>query len=100
MKDGLTPEQQNIVDEIQRTLLTVRLLPDPDRSRCLLCLAYEYFVMDMEEEAYKLLKEADKNYFGDQLRKDTDEIPGMSEILVTILNKLTEIGLVKIVTDK
>lgn len=96
MKDGLTQEEQQMVSEIKSLLPTVRLLPDPDRSRSLLCLAYEYFLMDMEEEAYKLLEEADQNYFGEQLGKDMKDITGMTEIVMRILNKLMDIGIVKI----
>ena len=94
MNDGLTEEQIFIIDEVKAQLPIVLTLSNPDKSRCLLGLSYEYFLMDLEEEAYKLLKQADPAYFGEQLGKDMKEIPNMDIVVFTITSKLIELGLV------
>ena len=96
MKDGQTDEESKVITAIKATLPLVLTLPNPDKSRALLGLAYEYFIMDMEEEAYKLLAMADPAYFGEQLRKDMEEIPNMEEVVMRILDKLMEIGVVRV----
>ena len=99
MRDGLTLEEQQMIGEINKALPIAMSLPNPDKSRCLLGLAYEYFLMNMEEEAYKLLEQADPDYFGEQLGKDMKEIPNMEEVVMRILDKLMEIGVVVVKAD-
>jgi hypothetical protein len=100
MTDGLTEKQKQIVEEIKAQLPMVYNLPNPSKSRCLLSLAYEYFLLDMEEEAFKLLKQADPNYFGEQLGKDLEEIPQMTTIILCISSKLMELGLITLNSEK
>lgn len=92
--DGLTELQKQVISAVQMQLRLVVTLPQPDKSRCLLCLAYEYFVLDMEEDAFKLLEMADPEYFKDQLAKDMKEIKDMSTIVMTVMQKLVEGGYV------
>lgn len=90
--DGLTEDQKYIDEAVKAQLPLVLKLPNPYRSQCLLCLAYEYFILDMEEEAYKLLMKADPEYFKDQLAKDIKEIPNMDIIVKRVAKKLVELG--------
>lgn len=96
MYDGISKEDQEMVDQIKAALSLVMNLPDPDKSRCLLSLAYEYFLMEMEEEAYKLLMHADPNYFSAQLKEDMKTIPNMDQIVTRIAGKLIELGVITI----
>jgi hypothetical protein len=96
--NNLSSDQKNIKSLVEAQLPTIRTLPDPDRSRCLLCMAYEYFVLDMEEYACSLLQEADPEYFGEQLGKDMKDIEEMSELVLRITDKLVDIGFVIITT--
>ena len=98
MNDGLTPEEQWVVDQIKAQLPIITKLPNPDKSRCLLSLAYEYMLLDMEEDAIKLLKQADPEYFKGQLSKDMKEIPNMDIIVLSISSKLIELGIIKVTT--
>jgi len=97
--DGLSKEQKYIVDQIEGMMVTVNDLPEPDKSRCLFSLAYEYYMVDMEEEANKLMMLADVEYFSKQLGEDMDNIDGMKEIVMGVMDKLIEIGIVKIKTE-
>lgn len=94
MNDGLSKEDKWMVEQIELQFPFVLKLSDPDKSRCLLGLAYEYFLMDMEEKAYELLRQADPNYFKEQLAKDMREIPNMDKIVLRIMGKLIDIGVV------
>lgn len=98
MNDGISAKDQLVVDEIKKQLPFVLTLPNPDKSRCLLSLAYEYIIMDMEEEGMKLLRQADPEYFKEQLSKDMKDIPNMEIIVLSISSKLIELGIVKVVT--
>jgi hypothetical protein len=98
MNDGLTKEERWMVEQIKAQLPLIEKIPNPDKSRCLLGLAYEYFLMDMEEEAYKLLEKADPAYFSEQLGKDMEEMSEMTEIVMRILDKLMDIGVVVVKT--
>jgi predicted transcriptional regulator len=100
MNERISPNDQKTVDEIKRMLPLVLPMPNPNKSRCLLGLAYEYFIMDMEEEAYKLLLMADPEYFKDQLAEDMKEMPNMKEVVLTIMHKLVELGLIKVVPSE
>lgn len=90
-------ETKYILEQCQLTLPTVLKLSEPVRSRCLMGLAYEYFIADLEETAFDILKKADPNYFGEQLGKDMKEDPRIEQIVFKIASKLMEIGLVKAV---
>jgi len=94
--DGLTEIQQKMVQAVETLLPDIRQLPDPKRSQSLLCMAYEYLILDMEERAYPLLEEADPNYFGEQLGKDMADDPRMMELVMRVMDKLIDIGFVKI----
>jgi hypothetical protein len=94
--DGLSDLQKQVVQAIKSQLPMVRALPNPDKSKCLMCLAYEYFMLDMEEEAYKLLSEADPEYFKDQLAKDMDEDSDVALVVSRIIDKLIDIGVVRV----
>jgi len=101
LNDGLTDEQKWIIEEIKEHLpFILEHVPNPDKSRALLGMAYEYFLMDMEDEAYALLLKADPEYFKDQLKEDMVMIPNMRQIVFRIMGKLVELGLVKVVTDE
>jgi hypothetical protein len=100
MKDGLTEDQKFIIKQVEGMVPVCVALPEPDKSRTMMCLAYEYFVLDMEEEAFKLLKQADPLYFGEQLAQDIDDIEGIKQVVDTIAIKLVEIGIVKFVKEK
>lgn len=97
MNDGISRENQEVITAIKAQLPIVLRMPDPDKSRCLLALSYEYMIMDMEEEALKLLKQADPEYFKEQLSKDMKDIPNMDIIVMSISSKLIELGIVKVV---
>jgi len=99
MRDGLTEEQQAIYKIVESHMVFVATMPEPDKSRCLLSLAYEYFILDMEEEAFKLLEQADSGYFQEQLESDVDSIDNMKEIVTTIMSKLIEIGYIRVKLD-
>jgi hypothetical protein len=100
MNDGLTADEVQMVAEIKTQLPFIMKMPNPDKSRCLLSLAYEYLIMDMEEEAMKLLRQADPEYFKDQLSKDMKEIPNMDIIVMSISSKLIELGIIKVVAKQ
>ena len=97
---GLSDIQKQVIKAVEFQLSMIRTLPDPDRSKCLMCLAYEFFVLDMEEKGYILLEEADPEYFKDQLRKDMDEDENVTTVVMTILDKLMEIGVVVVKAEK
>lgn len=90
-------ETKYVLEQCKIMLPTVLQMPEPQKSRCLMGLAYEYFIADLEEEAYKILKKADPKYFGEQLGKDMKEDPIIKQIVFRIASKLIEIGLVKAV---
>jgi len=96
---GLSENQKKIITAVEFQLPMVRTLPDPDRSRCLMCLAYEYFVLDMEELAYPLLEEADAEYFKYQLGKDMEADENITTIVLRIMDKLVDVGAVIIKAD-
>ena len=91
-KDGLDKDQKYIVDQIKQQLPSVKKLPEPDRSRYLVSLAYEYFLQDMEEDAFKLIEMADPNYFKGQMSKDMGTVEGFDKIVTVIMSKLLELG--------
>jgi len=95
--DGLTDLQKQVDQAVKQQLPFVNTLPNPDKSRCLLCLAYEYFILDMEEEGLKLLEGADPEYFKDQLAKDMKEIDNMEIIVLSVTSRLIEAGYIKVV---
>jgi hypothetical protein len=94
--DGMTELQKQVDSAVRSQLRIVLTLPNPDKSRCLLCLAYEYFIQDMEEDAFNLLSQADPEYFKDQLAKDMKEIENMETIVTSVLQKLIEAGYIKV----
>jgi hypothetical protein len=94
--DGLSEIQRKIDAAVKQQLPFVLRMPDPDRSRCLFCLAYEYLNLDMEERAFPLLEQADPDYFAAQLKEDMAKIPNMTEMVMRILQKLVDAGYVKI----
>lgn len=94
MNDVIDLDNVKMIAEIKTYVPMALQLPEPDKSRCLLCLAYEYFMMDMEEEAYKLLLFADSNYFKDQLKIDMKTVPNMDKVVMRIARKLILIGVV------
>lgn len=98
MMDGLTKEQESIDQAIQDQLSVVLQLSEPDRSKCLTCLAYEYFLLDMEERAFGVLKQADPEYFNTHMIKDLKD-PQMNEIFMTIVSKLIRSGYIKVHVD-
>ena len=98
MKDGLNVEQQFILQQVESALPQVLKLPEPARSQSLTCLAYEYFLQDMEEKAFTLLEKADPNYFKEPMKKDMESDPRMNKIIMTILAKIIEIGYVEVKT--
>lgn len=98
MTDGLNKQQKAILDEVERQVPIVVGLPEPDRSRCLTCLAYEYMLQDMEEKAFNLLEQCDPNYFKQPMADDMKNDPNMNKIVMTILSKLIEIGYVEVRT--
>lgn len=98
MKDGLNAQQNAILEEVERQIPLVSGLPEPDRSRCLTCLAYEYMLQDMEEKAFELLEKCDPGYFKEPMANDMQKDPSMNRIVMTILSKLIEIGYVKVRT--
>jgi len=97
LKDGLTDTQKFVHDAVQQQLPFIDELPEPDKSRCLMALSYEYFNVEMEEEGFKLLKISDPDYFKEQLEKDmrADEIIKM--IAVSIAEKIIDMGLTTVV---
>ena len=96
MKDGLTADQSAILLEVERQVPLVSKLPEPDRSRCLTCLAYEYLLQDMEEKSFDLLSQCDPGYFKEPMANDMKRDPSMNRIVMTILSKLIEIGYVSV----
>jgi len=92
MSDGLSDIQKEVVKLVQSQLPYIKSLPEPDRSRGLLCLAYEYFNLDMEERAFPLINLAQPEYFQEQLAKDVLEVPNMREIVIKVADKLMETG--------
>lgn len=94
--DGLTDLQKQIIKAVEAQLPLVRTLPNPYKSKCLMCLSYEYLILDMEEKAIPLLKEADPKYFGDQLAEDMKEDPTITLIVMAISAKLEELGIIKV----
>lgn len=95
MKDGLTELQQKVDTAVQATLKFSLKLPEPDRSKVLTCLAYEYFNLDMEEKAFKILEKADPEYFKTHMKKDLED-PQMKQIFFSIIGKLIDAGYVKV----
>ena len=94
MIDGLSEEQKRTDTMVKAQLPLVVKLPEPSRSRCLLALSYEYFVQDMEEEAFVLLSMSDSGYYDLQFAVDIVERDDMRELLVIIVQKLIEGGYV------
>ena len=100
-KDGLDKDQSWVIEQVGIELPKALVLSEPDRSRCLLCLAYEYFNVDMEEEAFKILSQSDPDYFKNgQLGKDMKEIKDMDKIVFAIMGKLLSAGYIKIEEEK
>lgn len=99
MVDGLTEEQKQIDVAVQKQLPSVLKLPEPDRSKCLMCLAYEYFNLDMEEKAFTIIQKADPNYFNNQLKEDMKD-PDIQKIVMRILGSLMNAGYVKVESGK
>lgn len=95
MKDGWTTEQQEIDKEIKRVVGTVMKLPEPDKSKSLLCLAFEYFNLDMEEEGFDLIGKTDPGYYKNQLPKDMEKDKDINRIVMTIISKLITAGYIR-----
>ena len=93
--DGLTKEQKEVDRLVREQIPRALALPEPDRSKCIMCLAYEYFNQDMEEKAFKLIEKADPNYFKDQLAKDMQD-PQIKEIVFRIMGSLMSAGYIKV----
>jgi hypothetical protein len=98
LKDGMTEVQKLVDQAVQAQLPMILKVPEPDRSKALVCLAYEYFILDMEEKAFAILDKADPNYFSEGMKKDLQD-PQMNQIFMTIVAKLIESGYVKVKTD-
>lgn len=90
--DGLDTVQKTIIDEINKQLPSVLKMPNPDKSRCLVSLAYEYFNLDMEEEGFKLIEQCDPQYFKGQMAEDMKNIRDFDQIVVAIMAKLLHLG--------
>lgn len=95
MQDGLTELQKDILRQVERATPQVLALPEPNRSKAIVGLAYEYFLQDMEEKAFGLLEQADPNYFKEGKKKDLED-PLMNKIFFTIIGKLIESGYVTV----
>lgn len=96
MIDGLTEEQALVIKEVEKQLPMIATLPEPERSRCYMCLSYEYFILDMEEKGFALIEKADPNYFGKQLSEDMKNIKDIDTIVFSILESLMKGGYVKL----
>ncbi len=98
MKDGLDEHQEWALKEVERILPIVLKFEEPNRSRSLTGLAYEYFIQDMEEKAFKILEMCDPNYFKEPMKQDMKD-PAMEKIIMTIVAKLIESGYVIVSAD-
>lgn len=85
-------EKKKIVREVQKQVPLALRMPEPDKSRVLTCLAYEYFLLDLEEEAWKLIRQADPEYYKTEVHKDMENDASMEKIFMTIAAKLIESG--------
>jgi len=90
--DGLDINQKTVIDEINQQLPTVLKMPNPDKSRCLVSLAYEYFNLDMEEDGFKLINQCDPRYFKTHIAEDMKNIKGFDTIVIAIMAKLMYLG--------
>jgi hypothetical protein len=95
MTDGLSDKQKFIDGEIQELLPEVLKIPEPDRSRSLVCLAYEYFMVDMEEDAFSILRNVDPSYYKNEMHSDMKD-GEMKHIFMSIMSKLVDTGYIKI----
>ena len=92
----MNDEQKKIAREVQKQVPVAMTMPEPNKSRVLTCLAYEYFLLNMEEEAWKLIRQADPEYYKEGIHKDMAADASMEKIFMTIAAKLIESGYLSI----
>lgn len=93
---GLSDEEKQIVSEIMTTIAEIKdddTLPENVKNKIYVCCAYEYFIMDWEEEGMRILKSiTTPEYFsktlGEQMRQDES----YAFIIKKIAQKLIECG--------
>ena len=91
--DGYSKKQKEVDLEVKNQLPGVLAMSEPDRTRCLFLMSYEYLYLEMEEEAFGLLKMADQGYFTSSLIEDISSVPGMDIIVATFIGKSVQVGI-------
>jgi len=98
-KPELSEGQQTIVDTCiiyEKMLDDLKTMSLDEKNLGYFGLAYEYFLLDLEEEGTRLLEKMDKDFFDEPLTKAIKKDPKIMEITQIMLTKLMEIGYIKI----
>lgn len=77
LPEGLTPEQRNLAKDLaaqEVTILADPTFPKAQLAMCLVCLAHDWFQMDMEDKGFELLVKAENAYPGYFDSKFKDDI--------------------------
>ena len=96
---GLNAQEKNIINDVHQLLLETKQnnsIPTREKSKIYVCLAYEMFLIDLEEEGFRILELVDQDYFEKYLQEDMSSDSQYYSLVMYFLEKLIEIGYVKI----
>lgn len=101
--DGFTDKEVDIINQVNQMLefisqssVSAHPLDYRSENKMYVCLAYEMFLLNLEERAFEILSMADPEYFKEPLGEDMVNDERFKTVVLTIMNKLVEIGVVKV----
>jgi len=86
--------------KMEKMIDAIKDMPTDERNLGLFGLAYEYLLMDMEEEFLRLVDKIGAEFFDKPLAAAMKKDPQVVEFAQIIITKLIEIGYINITLDK
>jgi len=102
-KPELTENQQMVVDTVidyEKMLDTVEKMSLDAKDLGYFGIAYEYFLLDMEEEGVRIMEKISVGFFDKPLAAAMKKDKAVVEIAQVMISKLIEIGFIKIEVKK
>lgn len=91
--DGLNEKMKKHLRAIELALNSIiksKKIPPLKKDLGYLCLTYEYFMIDMEDEGWELLRKISSDYWDNQLKKDINN-KDVAIIVIRMAKKVDDI---------